>query len=290
MNSASTSPASLGLRQRLRAGDVIWAPTVYDGMSARIAANLGFEMLSVGGFAAAATYGLPDLGLLTMSELVETVRRCAIASGLPITVDADTGFGGPLNIRRTVQELEQVGACGLQIEDQASPKKCPFLQANEMVSPSEGAERIRAARDACKNDATLIIARTDTLDLDEAITRGQLYARAGADALFILPGCVPTAEHMRRLSEAIELPLSYAVFSHTPTPTRAEIERLSSVLGVVPLAALLGAAQAVHANLSAFREGAEVRDIPSPEMAISTFGQLMGVNEAERSTQQLKLA
>lgn len=273
--SRSDSLTRTPLRRRLLGGEHLCAPTVYDGLTARMAAAIGFEIISVGGFGVAATHGLPDLGLLTMTELVEAVTRCSIASGLPIAVDADTGFGGPLNIRRTVRELERAGSVALAIEDQVFPKSCPFLQRNELVSPREGAERVAAAREACENGETLVIARTDTLDLHDAIIRGKLYANAGADALFVLPGCVPTATEARRLAEETRLPLSLAFFREHRSVQPAELQGVCGLLSVFPFSGLLAATAAIRSNLVAIKAGVAAEQLPAPQSDIAQVAELL---------------
>lgn len=159
-------------------------PGIYDALSARIAEKAGFEAISISGFGLeTALLGRPDIGLLTMSELVEAARRIAAAVDLPITVDAETGFGGVHNIARLVREMEDAGIAGIQLEDQASPKRCPALEGRAVVSVEDQLVRLEAALAARSDPDFLIIARSDAdiLSYDELVRRSNRYLEAGAD-------------------------------------------------------------------------------------------------------------
>jgi 2-methylisocitrate lyase-like PEP mutase family enzyme len=159
-------------------------PGTYDALSARIAEKAGFEAIAISGFGVeTALLGRPDIGLLTMSELVETARRIAGAVDVPITVDADTGFGGVHNIARLVREMEDAGIAGIQLEDQTSPKRCPALEGRAVVSIDEQLVRLEAALAARTDPDFLIIARSDAdvVSYDELVRRSNRYLEAGAD-------------------------------------------------------------------------------------------------------------
>ncbi|MCC5861427.1 MAG: isocitrate lyase/PEP mutase family protein [Gammaproteobacteria bacterium] len=179
----------MGLRALLAAPGILQAPGVYDGLSALLVERAGFPVMFLSGAGLAYTrFGRPDLGLVTMSELVETVAVISERIGLPMIVDGDTGFGNALNLKRTVQRLEQAGAAAIQFEDQLAPKRCGHMQGKQVVSTGEMLGRVRAALDARRNEDTLVIARTDALaleGLDAALDRAEAYLEAGADLLFI---------------------------------------------------------------------------------------------------------
>ena len=172
------------LRLLMTQHKLLVTPGIYDALSARIAETAGFEAIAISGFGLeAALLGRPDIGLLTMSELVEAARRIAHAVDVPITVDGETGFGGVHNIARLVRELEDAGIAGIQIEDQTSPKRCPALGGRTVVDMEEQLVRIAAAQAARSDGDFLIIARSDAdiLSYDELVRRSNTYLVAGAD-------------------------------------------------------------------------------------------------------------
>lgn len=176
------------LRDRLKQPNILVAPGVYDGLTANLATQSGFEALYLSGAAVAYTrLGLPDIGLSTASEMADTMALIAERTDLPVIMDADTGFGNALNARRTMQTYERAGAAAIQIEDQTFPKRCGHLTDKSLISIREMADKIAAVADARRRD-TLIIARTDAIAVegfDAATCRAEAYIAAGADALFI---------------------------------------------------------------------------------------------------------
>lgn len=176
------------LRERLKQPNILVAPGVYDGLTATLATQSGFEALYLSGAAVAYTrLGLPDIGLSTASEMADTMALIAERTDLPVIMDADTGFGNALNARRTMQTYERAGAAAIQIEDQTFPKRCGHLTDKSLISSREMADKIAAVADARRRD-TLIIARTDAIAVegfDAATCRAEAYIAAGADALFI---------------------------------------------------------------------------------------------------------
>lgn len=175
------------MRTRLGGGPVILAPGVFDPLSARVVEQCGFETVYASGGAIARALGFPDLGLLTLSEMAEVLRRICRATSLPVIADADTGYGGPLNVRRTVLEWEEAGAAALHLEDQAQPKRCGQYEGITLVSVEEMRLRILAAVEA-RRDGVVLIARTDARmveGLESALRRAAAYAEAGVDAVFV---------------------------------------------------------------------------------------------------------
>ncbi len=177
------------MRRLLSGPDFLVLPGVYDALTAKIAERVGFQCLVMGGYSIAASrLGQPDVGYLTMTEMAQAVKTICDAAPLPLFADGDTGYGNALSVQRTVIEYEKAGAAAILFEDQVWPKRCGHMQGKEVISSDEHATKIRAAKDACSNPDTVIIARTDSravLGLDEAIRRGRQYFDAGADALFI---------------------------------------------------------------------------------------------------------
>lgn len=192
----------------LSGNDVIIMPVVHDALCARIAEEVGFKAIFTAGYAnSASLLGKPDVGLLTMTEMVDAARRIAGAVDIPVIADADTGYGNVTNVMRTVIEFESAGVAGLIIEDQVSPKRCGHMAGKEVIAPQEMAVKIRAAVDSREDDGFTIIARTDALTpngIDDAIRRANLYRESGADLTFV--EAVRSKDQMRRVIDETEGP------------------------------------------------------------------------------------
>lgn len=179
----------MSLKIRLAQNEILVAPGVYDGLTASLAAEAGFEALYLSGAAVAYTrLGRPDIGLTTASEMADTMALIADRTDLPVIIDADTGFGNALNAQRTMRAYERAGAAALQVEDQTYPKRCGHLSDKSLIPASEMAGKVAAMADARASDDTLIIARTDAIAVEgfnAAIDRAETYLETGADVLFI---------------------------------------------------------------------------------------------------------
>jgi 2-methylisocitrate lyase-like PEP mutase family enzyme len=179
----------VNLRERLAKRGIVVAPGVFDAFSALLAERAGFEALYLSGASIAYTrLGRPDIGLVTLTEVADTLAKICERVALPVIVDADTGFGNAINVLRTVKELERAGASAIQLEDQAMPKRCGHLGGKTLVPADEMAGKIRAALDARRSAETLVIARTDAVaveGLEPALARAEAYREAGADVLFV---------------------------------------------------------------------------------------------------------
>src|SRR3984957_10493737 len=206
-----TQKMAARLREMLNGSEMVVAPFVYDGLQAKIAARTGFKAVYMTGFGTAAARGYPDLGLITMTEMVENVRAISHAVDLPVICDADTGYGNAVNVWRTVREYEEAGAAALHIEDQVFPKRCGFL-AGKQVIPRENMEaKLRAALDARRDPNLVIIARTDALaplGWEEVPRRARAYRASGADLIFV--DGIKTLEDLRNCARLLTgLPLLY---------------------------------------------------------------------------------
>jgi oxaloacetate decarboxylase len=256
-----------GLRAILEGPVCIRPGSVYDAMSARIAEDVGFELGMLGGSTASLTVlGDPDLMLITLSELAETVRRITRAGDLPLLIDADHGFGNALNVRRTVQELENAGAAGLTIEDTLLPTV--FGEAKpRLISLEEGVGKMKAALDARVDRNLSIFARTgaNISSIDDAVVRAKAYEATGVDALFFTG--IRTRAELEQARAATKLPIMLG----TTEPELDDIPYLTSMnvrianQGHTPFAA---AAQAAYETLKALREGTRPKDLkglPSSE-------------------------
>jgi 2-methylisocitrate lyase-like PEP mutase family enzyme len=199
------------LRQMLNGPEMVVAPFIFDAFQARIAQATGFHAVYMTGFGTAAARGFPDVGLLTMAEMVENVRYIANAVEIPLICDADTGYGNPVNVYRTVREYETAGAAALHIEDQVWPKRCGFLAGKQVIPMEEMVPKVRAACDARRDQNFVIIARTDALAVngwDDVIRRARAYREAGADLIFV--DGIRTLDDMKRyVKELGDLPLLY---------------------------------------------------------------------------------
>jgi 2,3-dimethylmalate lyase len=199
------------LRKLLDGPGMLLAPFVYDGMQAKIAERTGFEAVYMTGFGTAAARGYPDLGLLTMTEMVQNVRAISHAVNLPVICDADTGYGNAVNVWRTVREYEDAGAAALHIEDQVFPKRCGFLAGKQVIPMEDMVPKVRAACDARRDPNFVIIARTDALAVngwDDVTRRARAYRAAGADLIFV--DGIRTLDDLKRYAAELgELPLLY---------------------------------------------------------------------------------
>ena len=199
------------LRQMLNGSEMVVAPFIFDAFQARIAQSAGFQAIYMTGFGTAASRGFPDVGLLTMAEMVQNVRYIANAVDLPLVCDADTGYGNPVNVYRTVREYESAGASALHIEDQVWPKRCGFLAGKQVIPMNEMVPKVKAACDARRNADFVIIARTDALAVngwDDVITRARAYWEDGADLLFV--DGIKTLDDIKRYTQELgDLPLLY---------------------------------------------------------------------------------
>ena len=238
--------------QRIRdavAADTVLMPGLYDALTARIAARVGFDVVFISGYSVSATrLGEPDFGFLTQTEMVDAARAVCRVSTAPVIVDADTGYGNAVNVLRTVRDLQDAGASGVFLEDQVWPKKCGHMTGKRVVETAEHAAKIRAAVDARGERDLFVVARTDArqpLGLDAAIERCLAYKDAGADALFV--EAPESIEELERVAQALPGPLVANMVEHGVTPhlSRSELRDLGFGLIVCPLAALYAAARAV---------------------------------------------
>ena len=266
--------AAARLRELLLTPPVI-APFVFDGLQARAAERAGFHALYLTGFGTAASRGLPDLGLLGMSEMATAVSVVTGACALPVVADADTGYGGVLNVARTVAAYEAAGAAGLHIEDQVWPKRCGFFEGKEVIARADMVAKVRAAADARSDPATVLIARTDALATHgwhDVADRAHAYRDAGADLIFVdgIRNDNDLNEYVARLGD---LPL---VYNGTATPPAGSGGGgVQLVLHGASFAAIVGAITEVFATLaqgSAPAHGAsfgELRDLLGVDTALA---------------------
>jgi 2-methylisocitrate lyase-like PEP mutase family enzyme len=237
------------LKQALSRPGLVTAPGVYDMISARIADRVGFDALYMTGFGVSASLGLPDAGLVGYAEMVERVAQICAGTATPLICDADTGFGGLLNVERTVKGYEAAGAAAIQLEDQVFPKRCGHTPGRRVVPIGEMVRKIEVAVASRSSPEFLIVARTDARTrhgLDEALRRGEAYARAGADVLFI--ESPESEEEMARIGRSFDVPLlaNMADGGRTPILSRERLQQLGYRIAIFPVTGLLAGALALQ--------------------------------------------
>ena len=252
---------------------------VFDTLSAKLAQQVGFPMAFVSGYSVAATaIGEPDMGLLTQTEITNRARRICMSVAIPIIVHADTGYGNPLNVYRTVQEFIAAGAAGCFLEDQLWPKKCGHMQGKRVIEHEEYVQKIRAAVEARGDRDFFIVARTDALavvGMDEAVARILAAREAGADASFIeAPGSV---EQLAEIGRRVPKPMVANMIEGGKTPVlpREQLAAMGFQLILYPLAGLFAAAKAIRTVYEqVYREGTADR---ASQMTFAEFNELIGV-------------
>ncbi len=252
------------LRKLLAGGDIVVAPGVYDGMSARLAARAGFVALYASGGAIARSMGYPDLGLITMTEMVTRIASIVEHAGVPVIADADTGYGNALNTGRAVREFLRAGVAALHLEDQVFPKRCGHYSDKVVIPPDEMAQKLRAARDAAADSDLVVIARTDALaieGLDRAIDRALGYAEAGADVIFVE---APTTEgQIETIARRIPQPKLINMFEggKTPLVPLARLRELGYRIVIIPSDLQRAAIRAMEETLAAIRRDGNSRAV-----------------------------
>lgn len=255
MSDVARSPGSR-LRQAWTRGTFA-VPGVFNALVARMAQRLGFEAVYLSGAALSAATGVPDVGLLTLTEFVDEARRITQACSLPLLCDADTGFGEALSVERTVRLFENAGAAGIHLEDQELPKRCGHLSGKSLVTAEVMAGKIRAATTARRDPSFVIIARTDaraSLGLDEAVRRARLYLQAGADGIF--PEALESPEEFAAFARAVSAPLlaNNTEFGRSPNLDVAEFGRLGYTMVLFPVTAFRSALRAAQETLIDLRK------------------------------------
>jgi 2-methylisocitrate lyase-like PEP mutase family enzyme len=274
----SPMSAAARLRELLAGDELIVAPGVYDGISAALVSKLGFSAAYMTGAGVSASFGLPDIGLLTLAEMAGRARLLAGHLDVPLIADADTGYGSPINVARTVQEYERAGVAAIQLEDQAFPKRCGHLAGKEVIAAERFAVALRAAAEARTDPDTVLIARTDArapLGIDEAIRRGELYVEAGADVIFV--EAPQSVEEIEQIAASIDSPLLLNIVPGglTPELDQAVLAELGYRIVIHPGAVMMAVVPAAIESLSRLRGQSAATDdevVPGPEGFFDLFG------------------
>ena len=282
LGGSSRDPSTLA--ELVNAGEMILAPGCYDPLGARLIEDAGFEAVYMTGFGTAAgRMGRPDVGLLTLSEMVDNARRIAAAVSVPVIADADTGYGNPLNVIRTVHEFEAAGVAAVHLEDQAAPKKCGHLEGKQLIGAEEMAAKVAAAVAARERQEFLIIARTDARaveGLDAALERGRRYRDAGADMLFVeAPQSTDEIERIAEYFHGVPLLFNYAEGGRTPAVTHAYLRELGYRVVIFPLSTLLSATTAMRAALAEIKARGTPLELLPDMMDFDAFLDFIGIGE-----------
>jgi 2-methylisocitrate lyase-like PEP mutase family enzyme len=246
------------LRSLLEGANLVMAPGAPDALTARLIEQAGFPAVYMTGFGATATLiGCPDVALLTQTEMTTHARNMVRAIGVPVIADADTGYGGPASIERTVKEYQQAGVAAIHLEDQAAPKRCGHMAGIKLVAVEEMIRRLDCALVARGDSDLLIIGRTDALavaGLDEAIERARRYRKAGVDIVFV--DAVKRIDDARAIGQAIEGPLMISVVEgHETTRLKPdELKRMGFSLALYPLSTLFTATHAIQGLLASLKD------------------------------------
>jgi 2,3-dimethylmalate lyase len=286
----SDTGARTGLRERFEAGEMVLAPGCYDALGGRLIEEAGFHAAYMTGFGSAASrLGRPDIGLMSLPEMVDNARRIAQAVDIPVIADADTGYGNSINVIRTVHEYESAGVSAIHLEDQVMPKKCGHMDGKQVVPVAEMAAKVAAAVAARRSPEFLIIARTDARaveGLEAALQRARIYREAGADALFIeAPQSEAEIETVARAFPDVPLLFNYAEGGKTPAVTHSFLRDLGFRLVIFPLTILLSATAAIRSALQRINaDGTPIELVPSmvPFDAFLDFIGMAEIHELER--------
>jgi 2-methylisocitrate lyase-like PEP mutase family enzyme len=271
---------------------LIIAPGAYDALSAKLAAQAGAPAVYMTGFGLAGSHlGLPDIGLMSASEMVDRVRAMSAAAGAtPLIADGDNGHGGPLNAARLARAYEQAGAQCIQIEDQVSPKRCGHMEGKEVISITEAAQKISAAADARTSKAFKIMARTDaraTHDLDEALRRGEAFLKAGADILFIeAPRDMAEMEKVAATFKGVPLLANMVEDGKTPMLDSATLTELGFKIAIYPVSALLVVTKHLQDVYATLLKGQGLAEGES-RVTFQKYNELIGLPEMLASATKL---
>ncbi|MGH6988995.1 MAG: isocitrate lyase/PEP mutase family protein [Stellaceae bacterium] len=268
------------LRERLATKRLLVAPGVFDLVSTRLASAQGFDALYMTGYGVVASHlGLPDVGLASSTDMAGRVSAIASMASAPLIADGDTGYGGLLNVRHTVESYEAAGAAAIQLEDQEFPKKCGHALGRRVIDTDAMIRRVEVAVEARRDPDFLIIARTDartTLGLDEALRRGEAYIKAGADILFI--ESPESEDELARIGRSFDVPLvaNMVEGGRTPVLSRALLEELGFRIAIYPVAGLFAAAAALRDTYRYLQDTGSTKGFGRELFAFADFNALMG--------------
>lgn len=281
------------LKRRLQNDEILVVPAAFDMVSAKIIEKEGFEAVYLSGFGQSASHlGLPDAGMMTFSEIVERIHNMANAVSCPLLADGDTGYGGIINVKRTVEEFEWAGASAIQIEDQEIPKRCGHTQGKKLIPPQEMALKIEAAAAARRSDDFMIIARTDARSVSgfqDALNRGKMYEKAGADVIFI--ESPQSMEELRIVGQAFDRPAMANMVDGGKTPFASvrELQDMGFSLVAFAVTCLLAAAKAMEKAMRLLKEEGTTKGMQEDLMGFDAFNRFIGFPEVYDFESRFKL-
>lgn len=261
---------------------ILVLPGVFDALSAKMAEYVGFNaMFQTGYGSSAALLGMPDFGLLNSGETVDNAMRIIRAVRVPVLVDADTGYGNPLNVWRLVRDLESLGAAGIFLEDQVWPKRCGHMVGKDVIPKDEYITKLKAALEARQSKDFIIVARTDArapIGLEEAIERGKAYRKAGADVIFV--EAPRSVEELKKVADEIDAPLVANMIEDGVTPNLSanELLKLGYQIAVFPLSAIYGATFAMRKVLTELKNTGTTKDVRNIMVTFKDFNQFMNLD------------
>ena len=267
-------------------------PGVYDAIGAKIVEKVGFEAMFQTGYGTSATlFGMPDYGFIGSTETVDNARRICHAVSTPVIVDADTGYGNALSVWKLVQELEEVGASGIFLEDQRWPKRCGHMQGKEVIQKDEYAEKLQAALDARSNKDFIIVARTDARaieGLDNAIERGLYYKKIGADAIFI--EAPKTIKEMKIIGESINAPLVANMIEGGATPiiSKSKLHKMGFKIVLYPLSVLFSSTYSTLKLLQELKKSGTTRKLSKQIVNFNQFNDVVELAKYRKLEQKYK--
>ena len=259
--------------------EIIVLPGVFDALSAKVAENAGFEAMFQTGYGSAASLlGMPDFGFLNAGENIENARRIIRSVSLPVIIDVDTGYGNPLTVWKIVNDLVAYGAAGIFLEDQIWPKRCGHMRGKDVIGVDEYIQKLRAALTASENKNFVIVARTDArapLGFDEAIERGRLYRKEGADVVFV--EAPQSEDELREIPKKIDAPLLANMIENGVTPTFSadELKSMGYSMVVFPLSGLYGAAYALKNIFSQLKRTGSTKSSKHMMLDFNEFNDLV---------------
>ncbi|MXY60829.1 MAG: isocitrate lyase/PEP mutase family protein [Cenarchaeum sp. SB0665_bin_23] len=283
----------MGLIDDIRSKKPMVVPGVYDALGARMAQSVGFAAMFQTGYGTSATlFGMPDYGFVGAAETLDNARRICSAVSTPVIVDADTGYGGALNVRRLVQQLESAGAAGMFLEDQVWPKRCGHMHGKDVTTHAEYTEKLGAALDARQSRDFVIVARTDaraTLGLENAIQRGVDNYKTGADVIFIEAPL--SISEMGQIGSSIKAPLVANMIEGGVTPLQSaeSLHGMGFSLVLYPLSVLYASAAASLRTLSELHKNGTVSSKPSDIMSFDQFNELVGLSDMHKLEEQYRI-
>jgi methylisocitrate lyase len=268
------------LRQQLRQKETIVSIGVGDAFSAMLAEQAGFKCVHLSGYYAAALLGYPDVGLVTMSEMVYAATRIADSVSVPMIADADNGYGNAINVIRTVREFERAGAQGIHLEDQVAPKKCGAMQGHTLVSSAEMCGKLEAALAARKSDDFLIIARSDAIKVNgiqDGIRRGREYRRAGADAVLVM--APSSIDDLKRYRDGIDGPLLVTIGSWDFKVTMEQLKEIGYEIVIFPLTVFRRAIVTMRDTLAEIKNNGYVDHTASSLVSMHDLHNIVGLDK-----------